>query len=250
MIRKVSTILFILCVTTQLFCQSKSLDENAWKNTTNGVDYFEQGKQDSPVESNTEQEPMDFDDMNTGDKNESSRRESSNSSKSNSSGSPMSIPGWLSTFLMILVIGLLLFVIVSAIIKNPKGMQKRSSVRTSFSNEELESIEQNPFENDLEKYIHDAKESGNYRLAIRFCFIYIIRLLAENGSIVWKKHKTNHQYYQELSGNDFQGAFQYMKLIYESIWYGNISLNEQMLRNSLTLFENNVSSLKQSKKAS
>lgn len=240
-------ILFSLCLSLGSNSQSNSLNKEIWENQIEGTNYFEEGYAKKPVEESSS-ESVDFDDLDSGDKQKKESEDTRESKHRSSSGS--NIPAWLSTFLMILIIGLLLFFIVSTILKNPGTGSNKTTGSGQFTEEDIEDIEGNPFENDLERYIYEAKQAENYKLALRFSFIYIIRLLAENGDISWKKDKTNHQYYVELSGNNFQGAFHYMKLVYETVWYGDFDLNKSNLDKSLMLFENHINSLKNKKQAS
>jgi len=141
-----------------------------------------------------------------------------------------------------LIIGALVFFIVFTILKNP-GVELNTRM-TSLSEDDIQSIEENLFDNDLEKYIHEAKLAGDYKLAIRFSFIYIIRLLDENGIIKWRKQKTNHEYLNELEGNPFKDSFSYCKLIFENLWYGSSSFSNSALIQTLDLYAGHINNLK------
>ena len=128
------------------------------------------------------------------------------------------------------------------ILKNP-GIELKTGI-ASLSEDDIQSIEENLFDNDLEKYIHEAKLEGDYKLAIRFSFIYIIRLLDENGIIKWRKQKTNYDYLKELEGNPFKDSFNYCKLIFENLWYGSTSFSNSALIQTLDQYTGHINSLK------
>ncbi len=51
-----------------------------------------------------------------------------------------------------------------------------------------------------EQSIADAAKAGNYRLAVRHSYRYLLNLLHENELIRFQTAKTNYQYSYELSG--------------------------------------------------
>jgi len=209
---------FLLSVATPALNQHTPLDRDAWENTVAGENFYEKKGDVTPAESNTSENPKINKEFN------------------------FSIPSWVSYSLMVLVIGTLVFFIVFTILKNP-GVELNTRM-TSLSEDDIQSIEENLFDNDLEKYIHEAKLAGDYKLAIRFSFIYIIRLLDENGIIKWRKQKTNYEYLNELEGNPFKDSFSYCKLIFENLWYGSSSFSNSALIQTLDLYASHINTLK------
>ena len=209
---------FLLSVATPALNQHTPLDRDAWENTVADENFFEKKGDVTPAESNTSENPKINKEFN------------------------FSIPSWVSHSLMVLIIGALVFFIVFTVLKNP-GVELNTRM-TSLSEDDIQSIEENLFDNDLEKYIHEAKLGGDYKLAIRFSFIYIIRLLDENEIIKWRKQKTNHEYLNELEGNPFKDSFSYCKLIFENLWYGSSSFSNSALIQTLDLYAGHINNLK------
>tara|TARA_B110000967_G_scaffold3181_1_gene3265 strand:+ start:708 stop:1412 length:705 start_codon:yes stop_codon:yes gene_type:complete len=218
---------FFLSVATPALNQHTPLDREAWENTVGGENFFERAGNTTPVESNTSKTP----------RNEEDSKPATPRSSFN-----FSIPSWVSYSLMVVIIGALVFFIVFTILKNP-GIELKTGI-ASLSEDDIQSIEENLFDNDLEKYIHEAKLEGDYKLAIRFSFIYIIRLLDENGIIKWRKQKTNYDYLKELEGNPFKDSFNYCKLIFENLWYGSTSFSNSALIRTLDLYTGHINNLK------
>jgi hypothetical protein len=90
----------------------------------------------------------------------------------------------------------------------------------------LEEIEANLLDTDLERFIQQALQQGDYALAVRLYYLAILKELSLRKLISWKKDKTNRQYLRELQPSPLAGAFQEATLIFERVWYGNRPLGE------------------------
>jgi hypothetical protein len=90
----------------------------------------------------------------------------------------------------------------------------------------LEEIEANLLDADLERFIQQALQQGDYALAVRLYYLAILKELSLRKLIAWKKDKTNRQYLQELQASPLAGAFRETTLIFERVWYGNRPLGE------------------------
>lgn len=77
-----------------------------------------------------------------------------------------------------------------------------------------------------EKEIADAAKAGNYRLALRHCYRYLLTSLQEKELIKYQVAKTNYQYVYELSGTNFHKPFMKLTRDYEYAWYGGFEINE------------------------
>ena len=55
----------------------------------------------------------------------------------------------------------------------------------------------------------------------------VIKKLSEKEFIKWKKDKTNGQYARELRGTEYELPFRKLTRIFESLWYGQNTLNKQ-----------------------
>jgi len=200
------------------------LEEEKWEETVDGVQYIEKSEKKEPKKKN---EPKEYEE-------DYEIPEPTVDTK---------FSELFSTIMLILIIGVLLIVITLTIVKNPSVNKQAISVN-SLTEEELQSIEENLFENDLERYIHEAKTQKNYKLAVRFSFLYVIRLLAEQELIKWKKEKTNAEYELELNSEDIKSSFQYNRFLFDHVWYGKVDLKNEALFKILTVFSNDIDLLK------
>jgi len=113
------------------------------------------------------------------------------------------------------------------------GLQQRprnEKVRPSGSSAEidLEQIEEELHEAELGDYLQRAVQDGNYRLAIRLHYLSVLKELSLRELLVWKKDKTNRQYWQELNQvPELQPAFAQVTRIFEHYWYGNHEMSAE-----------------------
>jgi hypothetical protein len=85
--------------------------------------------------------------------------------------------------------------------------------------EDLESV-------NIERHIEDAIRNGNYRLAIRWCFLKSLQLLNQKKQIAWQPYKTNVDYEYELKNSDLRERFSKLSHVFEYVWYGELATNE------------------------
>ena len=78
---------------------------------------------------------------------------------------------------------------------------------------------------DFDKLIAEALRKGDFRLAIRYSFLKVLKVLQVKGKIDWHQEKTNHDYYLEIPDGDKQ---KYSRILYyyEYIWYGEFEANK------------------------
>lgn len=88
----------------------------------------------------------------------------------------------------------------------------------------------------FDELIVSAIENKQYRLAIRYLFLKSLRLLADREMIELRNNKTNRQYYLEIKNNQIANVFQDATLRFEWIWYGEFSVNEEIMKSSQSDF--------------
>lgn len=80
---------------------------------------------------------------------------------------------------------------------------------------------------ELELMLEKALSEQNFRLAIRIYFIFILKELSNKKWITWKKDKTNYHYLTEMRTKKLFPLFNESVRIYELVWYGDYSINEE-----------------------
>ena len=130
--------------------------------------------------------------------------------------------------LVLLVLAFIIFGFKDSIFK--KKLNQESPV--DFVNTKLKNTDK-PYEKLLAK-IEKAEQEKDYKSAIRFIFVLVIRNLAENKQIIYHKEKTNSQYRKELPVN-LQPHFKRLALIFDYTWYGKYPATEGTLNKAKSL---------------
>lgn len=95
----------------------------------------------------------------------------------------------------------------------------RSIIDIDLSEQHIESI-------DLDALINEALIGKDYRLAVRYQFLKLLKLLSQQNLIAWHFEKTNSDYEREIKEGELQQEFKKASYLYEHIWYGEQPLDE------------------------
>lgn len=142
------------------------------------------------------------------------------------------MPGWISLAfkaIMWAVIAAVLAYIVYVIVQQIR--LNKSAVSEIIDDDiEIESAEKLGKIN-FRKSIQQTLEKENYRLAVRFYYLWIIQQLSDDGSITFSKDKTNQTYVRELTQNnrispDLAAGFKTCTRLYEYVWFGNFDVDK------------------------
>ncbi|MDV7188140.1 DUF4129 domain-containing protein [Lutibacter sp. TH_r2] len=79
---------------------------------------------------------------------------------------------------------------------------------------------------DLPKLIQQAIEQKNFRLAVRFYYLMLLKQLEAKELIAWEQQKTNEDYIKEISKKNIKSAFSDLTHLYDFVWYGNFDISE------------------------
>lgn len=78
---------------------------------------------------------------------------------------------------------------------------------------------------DINFLIKNAESSNNYRLAIRYYYLLVLKNLSLKNYIKFEDDKTNAEYLNEINDKPFSSKFAYTSYLYNYIWYGEFPLN-------------------------
>ncbi len=76
-------------------------------------------------------------------------------------------------------------------------------------------------EEDLLQLIQQAIAHKDFRLAVRYYYLFTLKQLKDAGLIQWHADKTNRDYVRELSKTELKPLFKNLTFIYDYVWYGN-----------------------------
>jgi len=117
--------------------------------------------------------------------------------------------------LVLLAVGLIVFKFYQL---DPRILfRKNKHLKGEVLNAESEDI----YKIDIDTLLADALREKHYRLAVRFSYLKVLRLLSDRDLIKWKLHKSNIDYQMELRGNTFHEDFKLSTRYFDFIWYGN-----------------------------
>lgn len=124
--------------------------------------------------------------------------------------------------LFAILIGALLYLVIRVLGINPFN-RKADSKQINIS---LEELEENLDTAAIDPHLYAAIKDKDFKLAIRLYYLMIIQKLAMKDKIVWKKHKTNKHYLQEMRTKAGYPVFRSLTHTYERCWFGDMEIDE------------------------
>lgn len=124
----------------------------------------------------------------------------------------------------ILIIIVVIYLIVKALI-NKEGQWifgKNAQKRTIYYSD----AEKNIHLLDFEKLIKESISSGQKRIAVRYYYLWLLKIMAQNHYIEWDIEKTNSDYLYELKNPVHKEEFNYLSYLYNYVWYGEFEIDE------------------------
>jgi hypothetical protein len=79
----------------------------------------------------------------------------------------------------------------------------------------------------IHELIDQALAQKNFRLAVRYSYLYIIQQLSERELIQYQFDKTNSDYLNELKNTPLENSFTRVTNLYDHTWYGNFEVSEK-----------------------
>lgn len=101
---------------------------------------------------------------------------------------------------------------------------------------------------DYSKLISQAVGQADYRLAIRWYYLWVLKELSAKDKIVYDKYKTNNEYKEKLrevlgSKNRYLPIFNSCVKYYEYIWFGQFPVSEEQFCKIEITFKEGLSEL-------
>ena len=92
------------------------------------------------------------------------------------------------------------------------------------------------FTTDLKAEIQKAEQNRDYRLAIRFHYLHLLKMLSQHELIKYTRDATNMEYLTQLYGKPYYKAFFKVTRNYEYAWYGEIAVTHEQYNNVVDEF--------------
>jgi hypothetical protein len=122
----------------------------------------------------------------------------------------------------ILVVALVVYMIVRAILNKDGWIFGRSGKKIIVNDVTEENINQMNFP----ELILQTKETGDYRLGIRYYYLWLLKKLYGREIIKWHWDKTNTDYLYEIKDAGLRKDFEYLSYLYDHSWYGEFPIDE------------------------
>jgi hypothetical protein len=131
-------------------------------------------------------------------------------------------------FIYLIVIGMigLILYLIFLFVQQGKVRGRRVELKEDLQYTIEEELE-NSIDLDFDLQIKEALAQHNYRLAIRLHYLKALKALDEKDLIQWEKEKTNHDYFLELSTGPYGSTFSSILYIFNNIWYGYQSVEDE-----------------------
>ncbi|RXM51871.1 MULTISPECIES: DUF4129 domain-containing protein [unclassified Chryseobacterium] len=125
----------------------------------------------------------------------------------------------------IILVGFLLYIIIKYILgKDGNFIFGKKNKKMNLNVEELhENIHEINFPESIAKFEH----AGDYRSAVRYQFLFILKKLSDKKLINWNPEKTNKDYVAELRAVHLKNEFFDLSYIFDYVWYGEFNIDEQ-----------------------
>jgi len=105
-------------------------------------------------------------------------------------------------------------------------------------------IENNIHATNFKNLIAEAEENSNYRLAIRYYYLWLLKKLSTAEIIHYDVEKTNNDYRNEIETPEVKKEFAYTSYLYNYIWYGEFDVNDEEFSKAKRAFDSFLKSIK------
>lgn len=98
-------------------------------------------------------------------------------------------------------------------------------------------IEENIEELDLEPLLREAENRANWRLALRYQWLKVLRRLVDEGRIKWQPRFTDADYLAQLKDPALRATFSELSFVFKWVWYGDAPMDAERYRRLKPAFE-------------
>ncbi|WP_435414970.1 hypothetical protein [Polaribacter aestuariivivens] len=141
-----------------------------------------------------------------------------------------SIANFLKVIFPFLLGGFIIFIILKIALGSEMGFWNFTK-GTKKTTKKLIYEDDNIHEVDLETLLQQAISEGNYRLAIRYYYLSILKELSVHKIIAYHKEKTNTEYTFEIENENLRNDFKYLSYVYTYVWYGEFDVDKANFEN-------------------
>jgi hypothetical protein len=142
--------------------------------------------------------------------------------------------------LAVLIFGFVIYLIARALM-NKEGMWIFGRSRKNINIQDVN--EEDIHQMDFRQLTETTKKEGNYKLAVRYYYLWLLKKLSANEIIDWHWDKTNSDYLYEIKNNALREDFKYLSYVYDYSWYGDFPLDEAAFIKAEKAFQRTLNTL-------
>ncbi len=146
----------------------------------------------------------------------------------------------LKVFYVVIFILVIYFIVKAIINKEGKWVFGKASDKSIIP---VTDIESNIYEADFKSLIKTAEKENNYRLAIRYYYLWLLKRLSQAEIIEYDVEKTNSDYQYEIASNDLKKEFLYTSYLYNYVWYGEFDIDQNQFGKAKVAFTQFINSI-------
>ena len=135
----------------------------------------------------------------------------------------------------LLVIGIVGYFLYSALAGSNSFLFRRGRRVPDGANDESDR-EQDIAEVNWETLMNDALSKNDFRLAVRYSYMWLLQILQKGELIKYQTGKTNFDYAQELKETKYRQEFMMISRQYEYAWYGQTLVTGSAYENHMKVF--------------
>ena len=147
---------------------------------------------------------------------------------------------FINIFFIILFILVVFFIAKAIINKEGNWVFGKSSDKNLIP---VMDVETNIHTTDFKSLIQNAEKENNFRLAVRYYYLWLLKTLSEAELIDYDVEKTNSDYYLELENETVRNEFSYTSYLYNYIWYGEFNIDADQFDKAKKAFNHFLRSL-------
>ena len=139
-----------------------------------------------------------------------------------------------------IVILFFIYMVVRAIL-NKEGMWIFGRSRKKIT--AMDSTQEDIHQMDFQKLTAETKQAGDYRLAVRYYFLWLLKRMSDREIIDWHWEKTNSDYLYEIKNQVLRKDFEYLTYVYDYSWYGDFPLDDKAFAKAEKTFQKTINTL-------
>lgn len=129
--------------------------------------------------------------------------------------------------LSFVIVAVVVYLIIKQFIKNDnKWIFSKNNKNIVVS----DLVEENLHQANFEKLIKQANANGEYRLTVRYYYLWMLKQFSDKEIIRWDIEKTNSDYQYEIKDATLKEEFNYLSYLYDYCWYGEFDINKEQIQ--------------------